>query len=110
MSSAKAVVTGATNGIGEAIARRLAGEGLTVVLVGRDWGRLRAAQQRIHATVPDADLALERAEVRRLPEGIFTLSARQPGQRPTLPPTILTEAVAQVGAILILSKPENRVS
>ena len=26
---------------------------------------------------------------------------------PVLPPTILTEAVAQVGAILILSKPEN---
>lgn len=26
----------------------------------------------------------------------------------TLPPTILTEAVAQVGAILILAKPENR--
>ena len=25
-----------------------------------------------------------------------------------LPPTILTEAIAQVGAILILSKPENR--
>lgn len=34
--------------------------------------------------------------------------SRQPGQRPTLPPTILTEAVAQVGAILILSKPDNR--
>ena len=30
------------------------------------------------------------------------------GGRPVLPPTILTEAVAQVGAILILSKPENR--
>jgi 3-hydroxyacyl-[acyl-carrier-protein] dehydratase len=30
------------------------------------------------------------------------------GDRPTLPPTILTEAIAQVGAILILSKPENR--
>lgn len=28
--------------------------------------------------------------------------------RPTLPPTILTEAVAQVGAILILAKPENK--
>jgi 3-hydroxyacyl-[acyl-carrier-protein] dehydratase len=27
--------------------------------------------------------------------------------RPTLPPTILTEAVAQVGAIMILAKPEN---
>jgi 3-hydroxyacyl-[acyl-carrier-protein] dehydratase len=33
--------------------------------------------------------------------------SRQPGQPPTLPPTILTEAVAQVGAILILSKPEH---
>ncbi len=30
------------------------------------------------------------------------------GEPPSLPPTILTEAVAQVGAILILSKPENR--
>src|SRR5262249_51776004 len=28
--------------------------------------------------------------------------------RPVLPPTILTEVVAQVGAILILAKPENR--
>jgi 3-hydroxyacyl-[acyl-carrier-protein] dehydratase len=27
---------------------------------------------------------------------------------PALPPTILTEAVAQVGAIMILAKPENR--
>jgi 3-hydroxyacyl-[acyl-carrier-protein] dehydratase len=34
--------------------------------------------------------------------------SRQPGSTPTLPPTILTECVAQVGAILILSKPENR--
>lgn len=36
------------------------------------------------------------------------LSPARPGQRPALPSTILTEAVAQVGAILILSKPENR--
>jgi 3-hydroxyacyl-[acyl-carrier-protein] dehydratase len=34
--------------------------------------------------------------------------SHQPGQRPVLPPTILTEAVAQVGAIMILAKPENR--
>jgi len=34
--------------------------------------------------------------------------AREPGQTPTLPPTLLTEAVAQVGAILILAKPENK--
>ncbi len=30
------------------------------------------------------------------------------GDRPVLPPTILTEAIAQVGAILILAKPENQ--
>ncbi len=30
------------------------------------------------------------------------------GEEPVLPPTILTEAIAQVGAILILAKPENR--
>jgi len=30
------------------------------------------------------------------------------GEAPVLPPTILTEAIAQVGAILILAKPENR--
>lgn len=34
--------------------------------------------------------------------------APQPGGPPVLPPTILTECVAQVGAILILSKAENR--
>ncbi len=34
--------------------------------------------------------------------------ARPIGERPTLPPTILTEAIAQVGAILILAKPANR--
>jgi 3-hydroxyacyl-[acyl-carrier-protein] dehydratase len=33
--------------------------------------------------------------------------AHDPGMPPALPPTILTEAVAQVGAILILTKPEN---
>ena len=33
--------------------------------------------------------------------------AHPPGERPVLPPMILTEAVAQVGAIMILSKPEN---
>jgi len=46
--------------------------------------------------------------------GIKAVSANEPYLsrpaygRPTLPPTILTEAVAQVGAILILAKPENK--
>jgi 3-hydroxyacyl-[acyl-carrier-protein] dehydratase len=34
--------------------------------------------------------------------------AHAEGEPPVLPPTILTEAVAQVGAIMILAKPENR--
>ena len=34
--------------------------------------------------------------------------ATAPDGRSIMPPTILTECVAQVGAILILSKPENR--
>ena len=36
------------------------------------------------------------------------LLSQQPGDTPVLPFTILTEAIAQVGAILILAKPENR--
>jgi 3-hydroxyacyl-[acyl-carrier-protein] dehydratase len=34
--------------------------------------------------------------------------SREPDGSSVLPPTILTEAVAQVGAIMILAKPENR--
>jgi 3-hydroxyacyl-[acyl-carrier-protein] dehydratase len=34
--------------------------------------------------------------------------ARDAGQPPVLPFAVLTEAVAQVGAIMILAKPENR--
>jgi 3-hydroxyacyl-[acyl-carrier-protein] dehydratase len=34
--------------------------------------------------------------------------SREMNGTPVLPPTILTEAVAQVGAIMILAKPENR--
>lgn len=35
------------------------------------------------------------------------LSPATVDSRPALPPTILTESIAQVGAVLILSKPEN---
>ena len=34
--------------------------------------------------------------------------SREANGQPVLPPTILTEVIAQVGAILILAKPENR--
>src|SRR5215210_6410516 len=38
----------------------------------------------------------------------YLSTSHEPGGSPVLPPTILTEAVAQVGAIMILAKPENR--
>jgi NAD(P)-dependent dehydrogenase (short-subunit alcohol dehydrogenase family) len=41
------VVTGATSGSGEAIARLLAAKGMTVVMVGRGGARLSRARQRI---------------------------------------------------------------
>ena len=46
--------------------------------------------------------------------GVKNVSMNEPylyrpaGERPSLPTSILTEAVAQVGAILILAKPENK--
>jgi NAD(P)-dependent dehydrogenase (short-subunit alcohol dehydrogenase family) len=71
----RAVVTGATSGIGEAIARRLAGEGLTVTMVGRSDERLKDAAARIEAAAPGADLVLERADLAELAQ-VRDLAAR----------------------------------
>jgi NAD(P)-dependent dehydrogenase (short-subunit alcohol dehydrogenase family) len=94
----RAVVTGATSGIGEAIARLLAAEGLTVVLVGRSDERLSQTRQRIAAAVPDADLRLERADlslladVRQLAERL----AREP-----VPDVVISNAavIAELGDV-----------
>jgi 3-hydroxyacyl-[acyl-carrier-protein] dehydratase len=59
------------------------------------------------------DRILELEEDRRV-LGVKNVSADDryyiagPGGRPVLPASILTEAMAQAGAVLILSKPENR--
>src|SRR5688572_15443905 len=59
------------------------------------------------------DRILEMEEDRRV-LGVKNVSANEryfiagPGGRPVLPASILTEAMAQAGAVLILAKPENR--
>jgi 3-hydroxyacyl-[acyl-carrier-protein] dehydratase len=59
------------------------------------------------------DRILELQEGRRI-VGLKNVTSNEryfiagPGGVPTLPATILTEAMAQAGAVLILSKPENR--
>jgi 3-hydroxyacyl-[acyl-carrier-protein] dehydratase len=59
------------------------------------------------------DRILELEEDRRI-LGVKNVSADEryfiagPGGRPVLPASILTEALAQAGAVLILAKPENR--
>jgi NADP-dependent 3-hydroxy acid dehydrogenase YdfG len=56
MDRGVAVVTGATSGIGEATARRLAADGFDVVIGGRRQGRLAAIADDIGATAVPLDV------------------------------------------------------
>src|SRR6185369_16671928 len=68
------LVTGATDGLGKATALALAQSGATVLIHGRDEGRLDTTRQEIQAAVPMAKLQTYRAnfaslaDVRRLGE------------------------------------------
>ena len=65
MSARTIVITGASDGIGAAAARRLAADGARVVLVGRDPGKTRALAHELDAPYHLADYA-ELDQVRRL--------------------------------------------
>lgn len=58
LSGRRAVVTGASDGMGIVIAARLAGAGAEVVLPVRDRAKGEAAVQRIRSAAPDAALVL----------------------------------------------------
>ena len=58
-----AVVTGATSGIGRAIAEMLAAAGLTVVLVARDEARGEAARQEIATTTGNDRVSVVRGDL-----------------------------------------------
>ncbi|HSP80693.1 MAG TPA: SDR family oxidoreductase [Myxococcaceae bacterium] len=60
------LITGATSGIGLESARALAQQGASVVLVGRDEGRGKAALAEVRRTVPEAKLELMLADFTRL--------------------------------------------
>jgi dehydrogenase/reductase SDR family member 12 len=66
MAGRVVVVTGATGGLGEAIATTVAGLGATVWLLGRTRERTAGAADRIRSTVPDADLRVAAADLARL--------------------------------------------
>ncbi|GGC66770.1 short-chain dehydrogenase/reductase [Chelatococcus reniformis] len=74
LAGRKALVTGASKGIGLATAKLLAQEGCRVVLVSRDQDRLEAARGAILAEVTGADLAIHAADVSR-DETAATLAA-----------------------------------
>lgn len=53
----RAFVTGSTQGIGYTIARALLCEGATVVINGRDHGRVQRAVQELRTGAPDGDVS-----------------------------------------------------
>jgi NAD(P)-dependent dehydrogenase (short-subunit alcohol dehydrogenase family) len=57
----RAIITGGAKGIGLAVARRLAGDGAAVALIGRDTGALERAAEELGARYATADVTDEAA-------------------------------------------------
>lgn len=77
LSGKTALVTGATAGIGLAIARTLAREGVAVTLTGRDPNKLESAAAEIAKAAPDSRVATILADLSSA-EGAAVLIAAQP--------------------------------
>src|SRR4051812_37992066 len=68
MEQTIALVTGATDGLGRAVAERLAAEGATVHLHGRDGGRLATAAEEIARATGNDRIRTHRADLASLEE------------------------------------------
>jgi NAD(P)-dependent dehydrogenase (short-subunit alcohol dehydrogenase family) len=63
-----ALITGATDGLGRGVAERLAAAGATVLLHGRDAGKLAATAEAIKAATGNDGIATHRADLASLAE------------------------------------------
>lgn len=70
--SRKALVTGASSGIGRAVALRLIDQGHTVIGLARDFGKLGREDTRLHP------VSLDLSDLGALPEKLRTLTGEHP--------------------------------
>jgi retinol dehydrogenase 12 len=93
------LVTGATSGVGEAIATQLGERGLRVIVGARTPERGRAAAERIRSRVPDADLRVVAADL-SLMRQVRALAYELLDTTPRLDGLILNAAVARSDLVL----------
>lgn len=92
-------MTGATSGLGEAIAAQLAERGARVLVGARTTERGEAAADRIHSHVPNADLVLAPADLSLMKE-VRSLAYYVLDTTPHLDGLILNAAEARTGIVL----------
>ncbi|MFL6046829.1 MAG: SDR family NAD(P)-dependent oxidoreductase [Propionibacteriaceae bacterium] len=92
-------MTGATSGLGEAIATQLAEGGARVLIGARTAARGEAAADRIRSRVPDADLVLAPADLSLMTE-VRSLAYDVKNVTPRLDGLILNAAEARSGIVL----------
>ncbi|HTU01789.1 MAG TPA: SDR family oxidoreductase [Candidatus Sulfotelmatobacter sp.] len=92
-----AVVTGGTRGIGNAIAAALVGEGMNVMICGRDKGAAETAAAALHRSGPGGCLGVA-CDVRRYPE-VEALMAQAAGQFGGLDVVVNNAGIAGRGAV-----------
>ena len=93
------LVTGATSGVGEAIATQLGERGVRVIVGARTPERGRAAAERIRSRVPDADLQVVAADL-SLMRQVRALAYEVSDTTPRLDGLILNAAVARSDLVL----------